>query len=275
MIQSSVFETIFTQLSKNQGIVYPDECLVYGWNQKSCGRKAYLSGKNVWIKIIYRPQNEKKGMFNDKLWNGIDEAQSLKTAYKPYLFFVESGTVELYEYKAYILEYISSPIVSSVNYLQGHEELSNNSIQAILQLTYDLSNIPPVQRNAFKTDYVLRRIKSIFPHVQLPESDTLKRTVNHGDFHWGNITADGIILDWENWGMSLKGTDVATLYVRSLLHYNISQQIYRLNKVIFHSAEGRLVLLYALAEVIYMYEHYSDFSKDLVSQCVIESKKII
>jgi thiamine kinase-like enzyme len=38
----------------------------------------------------------------------------------------------------------------------------------------------------------------------------------HTDVHWNNLTVDGHLIDWEDWGASPRGYDAACLWQSAL-----------------------------------------------------------
>src|SRR5690606_29083409 len=74
---------------------------------------------------------------------------------------------------------------------------------------------------------------------------------SHGDLHWANLFApDFALVDWEGWGVAPAGSDIAGLYLHSLLVPDVADTIVARFPEVFVSASGRVGLLLHAARML-------------------------
>ncbi|MBW5480804.1 hypothetical protein GPJ59_02545 [Streptomyces bambusae] len=85
----------------------------------------------------------------------------------------------------------------------------------------------------------------------IPAAATVSWTTGNGDLHWGNLTAEPlVILDWEGWGLVPTGFDVGLLHAYSLRTPATAARIRNTFSHILDAPDGRTGELIALAQLL-------------------------
>ena len=268
----TIFNPVFKILQENYSVEFDSETITYGWHKKSAGRKCIYENQIFWCKVIYREKGNKKGIFNDKLWNGEESSQKIIISKKPKIYQIIKLEYEKFEIKIYLFEYISDKVVSNKQYLDSTDRIDKEIIDEIVLNIFELEKYI-TKREGMRDEYIIRRIQSVFPEVA--NLTVNKWSTSHTDLHWNNITERGYILDWESWGVAIYGNDFAKLYVMSLLNEKIATYLKTKYKEVFNQKETKIAILYNISEVIYMNKIYGDFGDNFVKECLMESKFFI
>ncbi len=75
-------------------------------------------------------------------------------------------------------------------------------------------------------------------------------TTAQADLHWNNVTIDGYLLDWEDWGAAPRGLDAATLWQASLPHPELAARVQHEFATDLQTRSGRLAQLLQCANAI-------------------------
>lgn len=103
-------------------------------------------------------------------------------------------------------------------------------------------------RQAVRQKWIDRR----FPEfLGIPGPTIEQWTTAHGDFHWGNITGNPlVVLDWEGWGRAPAGYDAGLLHAYSLRVPELAERVRVELAPILETRAGRIGELVALAELL-------------------------
>ena len=112
---------------------------------------------------------------------------------------------------------------------------TGTSIKAIGALTTD--------RVAVSTELLERRIGRYL------EVSKLRFITSHGDLHWGNLTSNSQIIDWDSWGVYPVGFDWATLWAFSLPNPRLAEEVLDHARQAVSGRELKAAQLFILEEI--------------------------
>lgn len=186
---------------------------VHGFYERTLA--ARVSGPG-WLRVTaQRPEWTK-----DAMWDGVATAVGDPFDGIPmprYLRSVE-WTEDHRVVRADLLSYVDQPAVGVGLVLRDRPDLPDAWWSALHRALDPVSGITVTDRMAVDLrerdfrDYLL----ALFG-VDI-DLDGVESTVAHGDLHFGNLTAPGlVVLDWENWGWAPTGYDAAHLLCSAIL----------------------------------------------------------
>jgi hypothetical protein len=144
------------------------------------------------------------------------------------------------------LEFIVSPSVQAAGGLEAASSLPDTWWQGLRDSLAALGE-HETERIGMSQAHLTKRITQVFPDVDTTVDEW--RTA-HTDLQWSNVTLDGHILDWEDWGLAPRGHDAATLWQASLPEPALADRVEREFATDLHTRSGRLALLLRCANAI-------------------------
>ncbi|WP_245761260.1 phosphotransferase [Saccharopolyspora shandongensis] len=72
----------------------------------------------------------------------------------------------------------------------------------------------------------------------------------HTDLHWDNLSLEGHIIDWEDWGVALRGHDAATLWQSALPDPQLAARVQHEFAADLETRSGKLAQLLQCANAI-------------------------
>lgn len=113
----------------------------------------------------------------------------------------------------------------------------------------------PTDRVALDQPAVTRLITRVFAHV---DTTVIEWSTAHGDLHWGNLTSNAHLIDFEAFGRAPRGLDAATLWGMALPRPAIAEQIRRRFAEDMNSRTGRLMQLMWCATALHAAQRRTD-----------------
>ncbi|WP_334186963.1 hypothetical protein [Noviherbaspirillum sp.] len=247
-----VFRALRYALSK-LGYIYQTCEPKYGWHKKTAGIATRSKcGGEYWVKVRFRELDTPP----DKLWLGEIDLPNIPGIKRPalerYFEWIENGIV----WRASVFAYIKDSPCSPSPELIGDVSITRDWLDTLDMSLRNLASVKTV-RCAIRQDLVNRRIHERFGRDVFV--DVSSWVTGHGDLHWANITREECwILDWESWGTVPFGSDLAFLYCFSLMSPKVADIIFRRFELQLCSVDGKISLLFAIAELLRMIEVHGD-----------------
>ena len=231
---------------------------IFNWNDTAVGSKAITSeGKTVWLRIQCGNCDDIK---NNHTWSGEIDASSLENILKSNLIDYYNWQDKDVCWRALLLSYIDEnfcsthPILTDSKFLLSVKWLDELKKNLVVLSKYKTNRISITQEDVDK------KIKKTF-NIQVDTTITNWVTI-HGDLHLANLTYPSLyILDWEVWGNGPLGYDPALLLAFSADNFDVVDKIREVFKDWLLTREGKIVQLFALAEVLNIAKFDSQFSR--------------
>src|SRR5882757_8801832 len=173
--------------------------------------EGFRSRRGTWVRVqrraVWRPAGP--------AWIGAEAAGALTGVPRPAWFQSASWVDEPRSvvWRADEIEFIASPAVQGSENLTAAPELPDTWWAGLKAALAALA--------AFETDRVGMRQAHLTRRINQVFEGRVDTTVDewvtaHADLHWRNLTMDGHLLDWEDWGAAPRGWDATQLWGASL-----------------------------------------------------------
>lgn len=226
---------------------------VYGWHQKSIGQAVVLQKEEkIWAQIVRHGSPERANLFRGRM-EAKDGITGLRA---PRLLKILPGADD--RYSACLMSFVASPTLSKTPEIDEMPSLCEDFWD---KLKTQLKAIEPTQPLyvSCRQEFITRRICERYG-AHLPTKIHKWGSI-HGDLHWGNITEDATLLDWEGWGKGPFCLDAAFLYGYSVCVPTMTEVLEQRFPFLFQTSDGLICLLFVCAELLRMVEIYGDHPK--------------
>lgn len=234
-------EDILTRVENVFDLKLDRSSVVYGIYGTTEG---FHSSRSTWVRIERRHQYRIKSA----AWIGLEAASTIQGVAKPAWYRSTTWTDEAREqvWRADELEFVASPSVKAAGGLETADSLPDGWWQGLRDALTTLGK-HETERVGMSQAHLTKRITQVFPGVDTTVDEW--RTA-HTDLQWSNLTLDGHILDWEDWGMAPRGHDAATLWQASLPDPALTVRVEREFATDLQTRSGTLSLLLRCANAI-------------------------
>ncbi|MEU1439652.1 hypothetical protein ABZ438_37130 [Streptomyces sp. NPDC005786] len=218
--------------------------LVWGYQGRTLGRRTdHPRHGPCWLRLQSAPAGKEGG----KLWEGQEYAAHLfPTVQKPALHAIRDMEIDGYAYRAELTEYVDSPVLSPQPALGAEVDLTVSWLRTI-RTNLDTIAATPTDRTAVRQQWIDRAVPT---YTGRPAPQITDWTCAHGDFHLANITASGVILDWEGFGMAPRGWDAALLHAYALAAPATADRIHLALADTLDTEAGHQALLIVAADLL-------------------------
>lgn len=216
--------------------------VVYGSSGMTAGFPT-VTGR--WVRVQWR----RSWKINGPAWTGAECASVLRGVVKPAWFQTVSwiDTSRGVAWRADEMELVGSPAIGATGIVAADPELPE-SWWTSLKTSLSALAEHETERVGMAQAHLTRRINQVFPDAVDTVID--EWTTAHADLHWGNLTEDCHILDWEDWGAGPRGYDASTLWGSSLRVSSLAARVQREFRSDLQSRSGRLAQLLFCSNVI-------------------------
>lgn len=212
--------------------------VVYG---ESGATEGFRTKSGSWVRI----ERRNRWRINSAVWVGLEAAATIPGVRKPDWFqgatWVDDARGVVW--RADEVELIKSP---SVDDLVSASALPS-TWWADLRRSLDALRTYSTERVGMSQPHLSKRIGEVFDDVDTTVDEW---ATAHADLHWGNITTDGYILDWEDWGAAPRGYDAACLWQAALPNPAVANRVRREFAEDFETRSGKLAQLLMCANAI-------------------------
>jgi hypothetical protein len=212
--------------------------VVYG---DSGATEGFRSAGGTWVRV------ERRGRWriNSAVWVGLEAAATIRGVRKPEWFQGATWVDQVRDvvWRADEVELITAPVVGD---LAGAGALPD-SWWAGLRESLAALGAHATERVGMSQAHLTKRITEVFAGV---DTEVDEWTTAHADLHWGNLSTDGHIIDWEDWGAAPRGLDAACLWQSSLPDQRMAARVQREFAADLETRSGKLAQLLQCANAI-------------------------
>jgi hypothetical protein len=197
--------------------------------------------RDTWVRIQRRP----RGRINDQAWIGAEASSTVAGVPRPdwYRATVWIDTDRDVVWRADEMQLITSPVIGRARASAGLSASWWSELRGALSRLSEHQT----HRAGMRHEHLTKRIHDVFPDVDTTVDDWCTA---HADLHWDNVTIDGHLLDWEDWGRAPRGLDAAYLWGASLEDPELAAHVVDVFASDLQSRSGMLVRLLFCANVI-------------------------
>lgn len=212
---------------------------VIGWQGRTAGVEVRDSrGKLEWLRVVVA----RKELARGEWWNGNAEAAKLQGIRRPRILAWREWEEGAARIRAELMDLLPGSACSSTPELREALPLDERW-WADLEENLSVLAMHPTNRASTTAESIAHRGHVLFGR-RLDLSCTLWAT-SHGDLHWANLFApEFALIDWEAWGSAPAGSDIAGLYLHSLLVPQVAATILERFESVFFSVSGQIGLVF-------------------------------
>ncbi|MGH3757231.1 hypothetical protein [Actinophytocola sp.] len=212
--------------------------VVYG---ESGATEGFRTNAGTWVRI------ERRGATRfAAAWVGLEAASVIEGVTKPRWFqsvtWADPGRGVVW--RADELELITAPMVGELRTAALMPDVWWSGLRASLAALATHQT----QRVGMSQAHVTRRIIEMFGDDVNTRVD--EWVTAHTDVHWHNLSVQGHLIDWEDWGTAPRGLDAACLWQASLRDVDLAARVRREFAADLDTRSGTLSMLVQCANVI-------------------------
>ncbi|HEX3781923.1 MAG TPA: hypothetical protein VHX38_19840 [Pseudonocardiaceae bacterium] len=231
-------EDVLDRVERALGVVLDRSSVVYG---ESGATEGFRTGRGTWVRVEWRG----RWRINSAVWVGLEAASTIRGVKKPAWF--RSATWADPErgvtWRADEVELITAPVVGDL----ATAAALPDSWWADLRGSLAALAAHSTDRVGMSQQHVSRRISEVFDGVDTTVDEW---TTAHTDVHWGNVSTEGHLIDWEDWGAAPRGLDAACLWQSALPDPSLLGRVEREFADDLETRSGRLARLLQCANAI-------------------------
>lgn len=234
-------EDIVARVERSFDLQLDRASVVYGIYGTTEG---FQSNRSTWVRVERRQQWRIKSA----AWIGLEAAATIQDVPKPawYQSTTWADPTRDQVWRADELEFITSPSVKAAGGLTAAAALPESWWRDLRDSLATLGAYE-TERVGMAQAHLTKRIGQVFEDVDTTVNEW--RTA-HTDLQWSNVTMDGHILDWEDWGTAPRGHDAATLWQVSLPDPALRTRVEREFAADLETRSGKLSQLLKCANAI-------------------------
>lgn len=182
--------------------------VVYGIHGVTEG---FHTSRGTWVRVQVR----QRWWVKSAAWVGLEAASTVRGVRKPEWLQSTTWTDEARDvvWRADEVELINSPTVASAGGLAAAAGLPDSWWTDLRESLKALSG-HATERVGMSQAHLSKRINEVFDG--LVDTTVDEWATAHTDLNWNNLTVNGYLLDWEDWGVAPRGYDAACLWQASL-----------------------------------------------------------
>lgn len=216
-----------------------------GWHGRTSGvRVQDARGDVAWLRVVIARPELARGDW----WNGNVDASAIDGVQRPAVLAWHEWAEGSMNVRAELMELLPGTVCSATPELRNDLRLDD---RWWVSLDDNLARLAAHQtdRRSTTAESIAHRGHVLFG-ARYDLSDVAWVTA-HGDLHWANLFApEFALLDWEAWGIAPAGSDVAGLYLHSLLVPDVADTILDRFPAVFASTSGRIGLVFHASRIL-------------------------
>lgn len=203
--------------------------------------EGFRTDHGTWVRIERRA----RWRINSAAWVGLEAAATIRGVKKPDWFQGVTWVDQVRDvvWRADEVELVRSSAVGTVALASTLPDSWWDGLRESLTAlaAHD------TERVGMSQAHLTKRITEVFPDVNTTVDEW---ATAHTDLHWNNITLDGYVLDWEDWGQAPRGHDAACLWQSALPDPHLAGRIQAEFATDLNTHSGKLAQLLQCANAI-------------------------
>ncbi|MGH3546527.1 MAG: phosphotransferase [Pseudonocardiaceae bacterium] len=203
--------------------------------------EGFRTNSGTWVRV----ERRQRWRINSAVWVGLEAAATICGVRKPEWFQSTTWTDQSRDvvWRADEVEMIKSPIVGDL----ATAATLPDSWWAGLRASLKALRAHQTERVGMSQAHLSTRINEIFDGVDTTVDEW---ATAHTDVHWNNLTVDGHLIDWEDWGAAPRGHDAACLWQSALPDSQLTVRVQQEFAEDLQTRSGKLTQLLQCANAI-------------------------
>ncbi|WP_028661545.1 hypothetical protein [Saccharomonospora saliphila] len=237
-VRENEHEDVLDRVERTLDVCLDRSSVVYGEHGATEG---FRTSGGTWVRV----ERRQRWRINSAVWTGLEAAATIREVKKPEWFQSTTWTDPSRDvvWRADEVELMTAPVVGDL----ATAATLPDSWWAGLRDSLAALGAHPTERIGMSQAHLTRRITEVFDGVDTVVDEW---TTAHTDLHWGNVSTEGHIIDWEDWGAAPRGHDAATLWQSALPDPEIAARVQREFADDLRTRSGKLAQLLQCANAI-------------------------
>lgn len=238
-VRENRHDDVLARVESGLGVRLDRSSVVYG---ESGATEGFRTSSDTWVRVERRQRRR----INSAVWIGLEAAATIQGVKKPEWFQSVTWTDPQRDvvWRADEVELITAPVVDD---LVTAAALPDSWWAGMRESLIALGQ-HRTERVGMSQAHLTKRITEVF-------GDAVDTTVDewataHTDVHWSNVSVEGHLIDWEDWGAAPRGLDAACLWQAALPAPEVAERVRREFAVDMDTRSGKLAQLVQCANAI-------------------------
>lgn len=216
--RSEPHEDVLEHVERAFDLVLDRATVVHGIGGTTEG---FRSDRGTWVRIDQRPPWRIKSA----AWAGLEAASTIEGVPIPGWFQSATWADPARErvWRADEVEFVSAPSIRAAGGLEVAAALPDTWWAGLRTSLIALAQ-HETERVGMSQAHLTKRIGEVFDDVDTTVDEW---ATAHVDLHWANVTTNGLLIDWSDWGLAPRGHDAATLWQSSLPNADLAARVQR------------------------------------------------
>jgi hypothetical protein len=237
-VRENRHEDVLDRVERALGVRLDRASVVYGEHGATEG---FRTSDDTWVRV----ERRQRWRINSAVWIGLEAAATIRGVKKPEWFqsATWSDPARDVVWRADEVELITAPVVGD---LETAATLPDSWWTGLRESLAALG-AHPTERVGMSQAHLTKRITEVFDGVDTAVDEW---ATAHTDVHWGNLSTEGHIIDWEDWGAAPRGHDAATLWQSALPDPRMAARVQHEFAADLETRSGKLAQLLQCANAI-------------------------
>lgn len=245
-VQSPVFDVrenrhddVLARVERALAVRLDRSSVVYG---ESGATEGFRTSDDTWLRV----ERRQRWRINSAVWIGLEAAATIRGVKKPEWFQSTTWTDRERDvvWRADEVELINAPMVDDLDTAASLPD----SWWAGMRESLTALGQHRSERVGMSQAHLTKRINEVF-------GDGIDTTVDewgtaHTDVHWSNVSVEGHLIDWEDWGAAPRGLDAACLWQSALPAPELAERVRQEFAADMDTRSGKLAQLLQCANAI-------------------------
>ena len=214
--RSSPHDDVLMRVERAFDLVLDRPSAVHGVDGVTEG---FRTDRGTWVRIEQRLSWRIKSA----AWVGLEASSAIENVPMPRWFQAVTWADEArgLAWRADEVEFVAAPSVRAEGGLAAALALPDEW-WAGMSTSLAALGAHETERVGMSQGHLSKRIGQVFEGVDTTVDEW---ATAHADLHWGNVTTDGMLIDWQDWGRAPRGHDAATLWQASLPDRSLTARV--------------------------------------------------
>jgi hypothetical protein len=240
-------EDVVAEVQRRLGVRLDRSAVATGAWAESAGHR---TDRRTWVRVDSRAN----AVIQPQSWIGAEAASVIPDVPKP--TWLQSATWRDSDrgrvWRAEEMELVTEPVIVGQGAMLTSDPGLPDAWWADLRAALTALGRFRTFRVAGRQELITRRISAVLGEaVHHVDTTVTEWSTSHGDLHWGNITAPGLVLlDWADWGLAPRGNDAACLWATALAVPTVADRVLAEFSDELHSRPGRIARLWVVSNIL-------------------------
>lgn len=237
-VRRNPHDDVLNSVDRALGVRLDRSSVVYGEHGATEG---FRTDRGTWVRL----ERRQRWRINSAVWIGLEAAATIRGVKKPEWFQSATWTDQARDvvWRADEMELITAPVVGDL----ATAAALPDSWWTGLRESLAALGAHPTERVGMSQAHLTKRVTEVFADVDTTVDEW---ATAHTDVHWSNLSTEGHLIDWEDWGAAPRGHDAATLWQSALPDSQLAERVHHEFAADLETRSGKLAQLLQCANAI-------------------------